>query len=34
MADQSQGLPREIWAIEAKSWASVPNWRGRETPRA
>lgn len=33
MADQSQGLPREIWAIEAKSWASVPNWRGRR-PRS
>ena len=28
MAGQSQGLPREIWAAEAKSWASVPHWTG------
>ena len=28
MAGQSQGLPREIWAIEAKSWPSVPHWKG------
>ena len=28
MAGQSQGLPREIWAVEAKSWASVPHWTG------